>query len=91
MNLENKKVIIVDDGIATGNTLKMVVEIVKKSKPKKVIVAVPVAPREAIGQFKSITDEFICLETPLSFNAIGAHYRHFDQVENETVVKLLSS
>jgi putative phosphoribosyl transferase len=88
--LENKKVIIVDDGIATGNTLMMVIEVVKAANPKKVIVAVPVGPMDIISQLNSRTDEVICLETPHPFHAVGAHYRTFGQVENETVVQLLN-
>lgn len=91
ISLENKKVIIVDDGIATGNTLLMVIEVVKKANPEKIIVAVPVAPIEIISKLKSIVDEVICLETPYNFNAVGAHYRNFQQVENETVIEMLNA
>ncbi|MBL4862825.1 MAG: phosphoribosyltransferase [Crocinitomicaceae bacterium] len=91
ISLEHKKVIIVDDGIASGNTLLLVIEVVKNSNPDKVIVAVPVAPEDIIGRLKSIVDEVICLEVPFPFHAVGSHYQHFDQVDSETVVQLLNA
>ena len=91
LDLKHKRVIIVDDGIATGNTLLMVIEVVKNADPDKIIVAVPVAPKDTITKLKSIVDEVVCLETPYPFHAVGTHYRHFPQVENETVVQLLNA
>jgi len=91
ISFKNKKVIITDDGIATGNTLLMVIDIVKNANPKQIIIAVPVAPPEIIGKLKSMVDEVICLEMPYNFNAVGAHYKHFPQVENETVIQMLNA
>lgn len=91
INLKNKKVIIVDDGIATGNTLMLVIKVVKNANPNKIIVAVPVAPPETLATLKSIVDEVVCIETPYNFNAVGQYYHHFPQVEDETVVQLLNA
>ena len=70
-NLKGKTVIIVDDGIATGNTILVTIELVKNEKPAKIIVAVPVAPSSAIQKLKRspYLDEVICLEQPYDFNA----------------------
>lgn len=87
--LENKIIILVDDGVATGATIKAAIETLKKEKIKKLVVALPVAPPETAGELKKMADEFICLETPLNFMAIGAHYQDFAQVSDEEVVALL--
>ncbi len=81
-NLKNKIVIVVDDGIATGATMILCVRIVKKSKPKKVIVAIPVGPIEGVEKLKDEADEVICLETPIFFGAVGEFYGNFQQVSN---------
>ncbi|MDX5346212.1 MAG: phosphoribosyltransferase, partial [Hymenobacteraceae bacterium] len=66
-DLEGKTVIIVDDGIATGHTLMATIELVKKKKPGKVVVAVPVAPPSAIEKLQTLVDEVICLMAPPDF------------------------
>lgn len=89
ISLKNKKVIIVDDGIATGLTLKMVVELVKKADPAEIIVAVPVSPSDSAADFESLVDKFVCLSIPIYFRAVGEHYENFEQVEDETVKEIL--
>lgn len=90
-NLKNKIVIIVDDGIATGNTILVTVELVKKFQPKKVVVAVPIASKSAIQKLKSSgnVDEVICLQTPSNFRAVGQFYKEFYQVSDEEAIQLL--
>ena len=92
-DLAGKVVIIVDDGIATGFTMRLAVRVAKKQQPKKVIVAVPVAPPESIHELKEEgADEVIVLEKPEEFmGAVGAHYRAFEQVSDEEVIRLLHS
>jgi putative phosphoribosyl transferase len=87
--LRNKTVIIMDDGIATGFTILAAIKSIKKQGAKKVILAVPVAPRETFEEFKEIVDEFICLYIPTQFYAVGAYYSNFDQVEDEEVFKII--
>lgn len=82
-------VIIVDDGIATGSTMIAAIRGVKESNPKKVIVAVAVAPPETIEKIKNIADEVICLETPKFFGAVGAFFEDFRQVNDKEVIGLL--
>jgi putative phosphoribosyl transferase len=87
--LEGKVVIIVDDGIATGSSVGAAVMSVRKRKPQEVIVAVPVAPSDAIDTLTEDGNRVVCLETPGPFLAIGEFYSHFDQVEDEEVKRIL--
>jgi len=89
--LKDKVVIIIDDGIATGNTIRVTAEMVKAHKPKKVVVAIPVAPVSAIKSLEnsSFVDDVICLYTPYDFMAVGQFYEFFDQVSDEEAMKLL--
>jgi predicted phosphoribosyltransferase len=89
IELEGKKVIIVDDGVATGTTLELVIAIVKRKKADQIIVAVPVAAADALARIKHKVTNFICLKTPFYFQAVGQHYSSFEQVENETVKEIL--
>jgi predicted phosphoribosyltransferase len=89
IELKNKTVIIVDDGVATGMTLFMVIELVKKAGAKIIIVAVPVCPRDTLEALKEKVDRVICLEVPRYFNSVGEHYQEFEQVDDEEVVQLL--
>ena len=91
VNFSGKTAIIVDDGIATGLTMRLAVRFARTQHPSRVIVAVPVAPPEAVSDLKAEgADEVIVLEPPEEFlSAVGAHYVHFDQVEDGEVVRLL--
>jgi putative phosphoribosyl transferase len=89
VDLENKIVIIVDDGIATGHTILAAIRMIKKKHPKKIVVAVPVAPYSAIRKFKQIADDFICLHTPEDFLSVGQFYEDFSEVSDEEVIELL--
>ena len=92
LKLSGKTIIIVDDGIATGFTMRLAVKAAKKEKPEKIIVAVPVAPPESVDEIKNEgADEVILLEPPEEFRgAVGAHYQEFEQVEDEEVIRLLN-
>lgn len=83
--------ILVDDGIATGATTKAAVYFIKSCQQnnQKIILAVPVIAYDVYNQLKKVVDEIIVLEKPLEFGAVGQFYRHFDQVSDETVVKIL--
>ncbi|MEY3236498.1 MAG: hypothetical protein RI883_599 [Bacteroidota bacterium] len=86
----NKNVIVVDDGIATGNTLLACIEMLRKQKAAKIIVAVPVLPYEALQEFKDKTDEFVYLNIPEYFMGVGQFYDHFEQVEDYEVADMLN-
>lgn len=87
--VQGKTVILVDDGIATGATLMAAVIALRRLSPRKIILAVPVAPPEAEARFRSVVDEFVVLETPTPFFAVGYWYEVFDQTSDEEVVRLL--
>jgi predicted phosphoribosyltransferase len=88
-DLENKVVIIVDDGIATGHTLLATIALVKKQKPGKIVIAVPVAPPSAINEFEPLVDEMVCLLAPSGFYAVGQFYEDFQQVSDAEVISAL--
>ena len=88
--ITNKVAIIIDDGIATGLTMRLAVKAVRKQKPSRIIIAVPVAPSDIVRELKREVDEVIVLEPPEDFmGAVGAHYQEFEQVEDAAVVRLL--
>ena len=87
--VKDKTVIIMDDGIATGYTILAVIKAVKKQGAKKIILAIPVGPRETIEEFKEIVDEVICLHIPEEFYAVGLYYADFKQVTEEEVFKIM--
>lgn len=88
-NLKDKTVIIIDDGIATGYTILAAVKSIKKQEAKKIVLAVPVAPRETFEEFQEIVDEFICLYIPDDFYAVGAYYSDFKQVEDDEIFRII--
>lgn len=90
--ITNKIAIIIDDGIATGLTMRLAIKAVRKQKPDRIIIAVPVAPSDIVRELRREVDEIITLEPPEDFmGAVGAHYQEFEQIEDDTVVRLLQS
>lgn len=90
-DLKDKVVIVVDDGIATGNTLLATVELVYKQKPRSIVVAIPVAPPSSLNKLEDspYVNEVICLETPYNFMAVGQFYEEFDAVSDEEAIQIL--
>jgi len=88
-DLEGKVVVIVDDGIATGSSVAAAVLSVKKRRPREIVVAVPVAPKETVESLARDGTRVVCLQTPAQFWAIGEFYEVFDQVEDEEVERVL--
>jgi len=89
-DLKNKTVVLVDDGIATGATVFVALEWIKKQHPKRIIVAIPVGPRDTIEKLSKIA-EVVVLDAPESFGAVGEFYHSFDQVEDYQVMEIMSS
>lgn len=87
--VKNKTVLVVDDGVATGKTLITSLELISKSRPKQIIVAIPVGPCDTVERLKHYADEVVCLETHDDFCAVGSYYEEFDQVSDEAVKDLL--
>ena len=88
--LEGRTVVLVDDGIATGATVRAAVKALKKKALKALILAVPVGALQTIEALKNEVDEVVCLRTPEPFVAIGVHYADFHQVSDDEVVSLLA-
>jgi len=88
---KNKSVIVVDDGVATGSSMILAVDALKKEGAKEVIVATPVAPIEVANILKKVADEAIILETPINFRAVGEFYFDFHQLSDDEVMSLLNS
>lgn len=89
-DVEGKSVIVVDDGIATGSTVLVSIAMLRKKNAGKIIVAVPVVPSDNVALFRNKADEFVYLLAPDYFEAVGAFYEVFDQVEDEEVIRLLN-
>src|SRR6266849_5171743 len=89
-DLRGKTVVLVDDGLATGNTMRAAVEAVRAQRPARVIVAVPVAARASCEELAEVADEVVCGRTPEPFRAVGLWYDDFEQTTDEEVGALLS-
>lgn len=88
--VKGKIVIVVDDGIATGASMLAAIDALRTLQPKKIVVAVPVAPAQAFSQITAVADELVCASTPNGFFAIGQFYEDFPQTEDAEVHALLS-
>lgn len=89
VDLENKTVIMVDDGIATGNTILASIKMIRAKKPKKIVVAVPVAPYRTAERIRQEVDDFICVQTPENFYGVGQFYHDFTQVTDQEVIEFM--
>jgi len=87
--LAGRTVIIVDDGIATGATVRAALIGVRRAEPGRLVLAVPVAPSDTIESLRAEADEVICLESPIFFGAISLYYADFSQLTDDEVVDLL--
>jgi predicted phosphoribosyltransferase len=87
--IEGRVVIVIDDGIATGGTVKAVLRALALAKPSRRVLAVPVAPKESIDTLAAEADDVVCLAMPEPFFAVGTHYRDFRQTTDAEVVDLL--
>lgn len=91
LDLSEKTVILVDDGLATGVSAKAAILSIKQMNPKKIILAVPVSSPDTADKFRKEVDELVCLHEPVGFYAVGAYYDNFDQVTDEEVINLLET
>ncbi len=84
-DLTDHVVILVDDGLATGASMRAAIATVKTQRPKRLIVAVPIAPEDTVKALKLEVDEVVCLESPKNFYAVALGYEHFEQVSDQEV------
>jgi putative phosphoribosyl transferase len=89
LEIGGRDVVVVDDGLATGVTMRAAVEAVQARDPSRTVVAVPVGAREAVDRIRGAGAEVVCLAMPEPFLAVGLWYRHFDQTSDDEVVALL--
>ena len=90
LNVDGKTVIIVDDGIATGLTMRYAISVMRTHKPRSIIIAVPVAASDAVRELHPLVDEFVVLHVPASFGAVGEWYESFAEVTDEDVQRCLA-
>lgn len=89
-DVSGREVIVVDDGLATGTTARAALQGLRRRKPARLVLAVPVAPQDTIEALAPLVDELVCLQTPEPFSAIGLHYQDFHQLEDEEVLRILA-
>lgn len=87
--INNRRIILIDDGLATGATMRAAVSALQQQKPASIIVAIPVAPPDTVEKLRKEADEVICLAAPEAFFAIGTWYEDFSQTSDEEVGDLL--
>jgi len=88
--LEGRCVILVDDGVATGSTMLAAVEVARRQRPSRLVLAVPVAAQDALQALRGVADEVVCPIAPLRFRSVGQWYRRFGQTGDEEVQSLLA-
>jgi putative phosphoribosyl transferase len=91
LDVSGLTVILVDDGIATGSTVKAAIRALRQMKPARIVIAVPVAPLSTCNQLQFEADELVCLEMPEPFYGVGQFYSDFSQVSDEEVKELLDT
>lgn len=89
IDLSGRTVVLCDDGLATGASMRAAIEVVRQSHPERVIVAAPVGPAEVCSELASVADEVICPRQPADFGAVGAFYAGYEQLTDEDVLRLL--
>ncbi len=89
LNVRDRQVILIDDGIATGSTIKAAISILQQQQPQSITVAVPVAPPPVCRDLATIVDKVVCLSMPEAFYAIGLWYDNFTQTTDDEVRQLL--
>jgi putative phosphoribosyl transferase len=90
VNVTGRTAVVVDDGIATGATMRVALQAVRHRNPARLVLAVPVAPPETLAEFRKEADETVCLEMPAMLGAIGFYYRDFHQLSDAEVTDLLA-
>ncbi|MCB2074947.1 MAG: phosphoribosyltransferase [Novosphingobium sp.] len=87
--LAGRTIVVVDDGIATGGTVRAALQALARVDAGRIILAVPLAPADVLPEMRALCDEVLCLASPEPFYAVGAHYRDFSQTDDSEVIELL--
>jgi putative phosphoribosyl transferase len=90
-SVQDRTAIVIDDGIATGATMEAALHATRRAGPRRLVLAVPVAPPDTIERLRPEVDEVVCLQVPAFLGAIGSFYRDFRQLRDEDVVRLLEA
>jgi putative phosphoribosyl transferase len=90
LSVDGKSVIIVDDGAATGTTMKVAIRALKRRSPHEIVVALPVAPAQTLAELASEADKAVCLSQPSQFRALSQHYLNFPQLSDADVETILN-
>jgi predicted phosphoribosyltransferase len=90
LDVKGKNVIVIDDGLATGSTMRAAVAALRKMNPRSILVAVPVAAAQTCDEFRQEGIDILCLRTPEPFQAVGLWYEDFSQTSDEEVHELLN-
>jgi len=91
LEVRGRTVVIVDDGLATGASMRAAIAAVRTLQPAKVVAAVPVAPADSVDEFRRLADDFVCLEAPRDFHYVGWWYLAFEQTSDAEVLALLDA
>ena len=91
LDIEGRNVIVVDDGLATGATMRAAARAVRERRPARLTIAVPVGPPDACDEMRAYADEVVCLATPSPFMGVGRWYRSFPQTTDDEVTELLDA
>ncbi|AQQ70261.1 Putative phosphoribosyl transferase [Limihaloglobus sulfuriphilus] len=89
--IKDRIVVLTDDGVATGATMRAAIWAAKAESPSKIILAIPVAPPDTAASLSREVDRTICISAPSNFGAVGMFYRDFNQVSDETVIRILEN
>lgn len=89
LSIAGKTAVLVDDGAATGTTMKVAIRALKRRSPMAIVVALPIAPPEIVAELSQEADRIVCLAQPPHFRALGYYYRHFEQLDDEDVIGAL--
>jgi putative phosphoribosyl transferase len=89
--IAGRDVVLVDDGVATGTTVRAALAALRRAGASRLVLAVPVAPPDTVAQLRADVDDLVCLAQPAFFHAVGAHYIDFRQVEDDEVIALLDA
>jgi len=90
ITIKDRPIIIVDDGLATGATMKVAIEVVKEQQASSIVVAVAVAPMEVISEIRDMVNQAVYLDSPRPFYSVGEYYQEFDQLSDPLVCQILA-